>query len=109
MAYDPQARRARPRPTADSPVDSLLEAIPVVGDGLVPSEVSAEAGSEVVAEAVGDPPPADSADDGLRPFETPPVEMTDERADLLHRFGVLGAGALVTLILILWRRRRRGG
>jgi len=53
MAYDPQARRARPRPTADSPVDSLLEAIPVVGDGLVPSEVSAEAGSEVAAEAVG--------------------------------------------------------
>ena len=99
MAYDPQAQRARPRPTADSPVDSLLEAIPVVGDGLVPSEVSAE--------AVGDPPPADSADDGLRPFETPSVEMTDERADLLHRFGVLGAVALVALILALWRRRRR--
>ena len=101
MAYDPQARRARPRPTADSPVDSLLEAIPVVGDGLVPSEVSAE--------AVGDPPLADSADDGLRPFETPSVEMTDERADLLHRFGVLGAVALVALILALWRRRRRAG
>ena len=109
MAYDPQARRARPRPTADSPVDSLLEAIPVVGDGLVPSEVSVEAGFEVAAEAVEDPPQADSADDGLRPFETPPVEMTDERADLLHRFGVLGAVALVALILILWRRRRRAG
>ena len=101
MAYDPQARRARPRPTADSPVDSLLEAVPVVGDELAPSEVSAE--------TVGDPPPADSSDDGLRPFETPPVEMTDERADLLHRFGVLGAVALVALVLVLWRRRHRTG
>ena len=73
MAYDPQARRARPRPTADSPVDSLLEAIPVVGDGPVPSETSAEVDPEIAAETVGDPPPADSADDGLRPFETPPV------------------------------------
>ena len=43
----------------------------------------------------------------MRPFETPPVEMTDERADLLHRFGVLGAVALVALMLVLWRRRRR--
>ena len=107
MAYDPQAQRARPRPTADSPVDSLLEAIPVVGDGPVPSEASAEVGPEVATETVGDLPPADSADDGLRPFETPPVEMTDERADLLHRFGVLGAVALVALMLVLWRRRRR--
>ena len=108
MAYDPQARRARPRPTADSPVDSLLEAIPVVGDGPVPSEASAEVGPEVAAETVGGPPPADSADDGLRPFEAPSVEMTDERADLLHRFGVLGAVALVALVA-LWRRRRRAG
>ena len=109
MAYDPQARRARPRPTADSPVDSRLEASPVVGDGPVPSEASAEVGPEVAAETVRDPPPADSADDGLRPFEAPSVEMTDERADLLHRFGVLGAVALVALILALWRRRRRAG
>ena len=108
MAYDPQARRARPRPTADSPVDSLLEAIPVVGDGPVPSEASADGGPEVAAETVGDPPPADSADDGLRPFEAPSVEMTDERADLLHRLGVLGAVALVALVA-LWRRRRRAG
>ena len=107
MAYDPQARRARPRPTTDSPVDSLLEAIPVVGGGPVPSEISVEVDPEVAVEVVEDPPPADSADDGLRPFETPPVEMTDERADLLHRFGVLGAVALVALMLVLWRRRRR--
>ena len=107
MAYDPQARRARPRPTADSPVDSLLEAIPVVGDGPVPSAASAGGGPEVATEPVGEPPPADSADDGLRPFETPAVEMTDERADLLHRFGGLGAVALGALILALWRRRRR--
>ena len=109
MAYDPQARRARPRPTADSPVDSLLEAIPVVGDGPVPSEASAEVGPEVAAETVGDPPPADSADDGLRPFEALSVELTDERADLLHRCGVRGAGARGALILALWRRRRRAG
>ena len=109
MAYAPQARRARPRPTADSPVDGLLEAIPVVGDAPVPSEASAEVGPEVAAETVGDPPPADSADDGLRPFEAPSVEMTDERADLLHRFGVLGTVALVALILVLWRRRHRTG
>ena len=101
MPSAPRARRAGPRPTADSPVDSLLEAVPVVGDELAPSEVSAD--------TVGDPLPADSADDGLRPFETPPVEMTDERADLLHRFGVLGAVALVALVLVLWRRRHRTG
>ena len=107
MAYDPQAQRSRPRPTADSPVDSLLEAIPVLGDGLVPSRVSAEAGPEVAAESVGDQPVDDLADDGLRPFEAPSVEMTDERADLLHRFGVLGAVALMALMLVLWRRHRR--
>ena len=104
MAYNPQAQRSRPRPTADSPVDSLLEAVPVVGDGPVPSEASAGVGPEVATETGGDPPPAD---DALRPFETPSVEMTDERADLLHRFGVLGAVALVALILALWRRSRR--
>ena len=52
MAYDPQARRARPRPTTDSPVDSLLEAIPVVGGGPVPSEISVEVDPEVAAEVV---------------------------------------------------------
>ena len=84
-----------------------MEAVPVVDGGPVPSEISVETDPEVAVEVVEDPPPADSADDGLRPFETPPVEMTDERADLLHRFGVLGAVALVALMLVLWRRRRR--
>ena len=37
------------------------------------------------------------------------LAVVDERADLLHRFGVLGAVALVALILALWRRRRRAG
>jgi len=45
--------------------------------------------------------------DGLRPFEAPPVEMPDERADLLHRLGVLGAVAVFALVLAMWRRRRR--
>jgi len=45
--------------------------------------------------------------DGLLPFETPPVEMTDERADLLHRFGVLAAVAALVLVLVALRRRHR--
>ena len=75
MAYDPQARRARPRPTTDSPVDSLLEAIPVVGGGPPPPEISVHADPEVAVEVHGGPPPAHSADGGLRPFATPPVAM----------------------------------
>jgi len=33
--------------------------------------------------------------------------MTDERADLLHRFGVLAAVAALVLVLVALRRRRR--
>ena len=40
-AYDPQARRARPSPSDESPVDGLLESVPVVD--AVPDDV-AEAG-----------------------------------------------------------------
>ncbi len=87
--YDPQARRSRPAPPADSPVDGLLDVIP---DG------------------VETPAPVDEpADEGLLPFETPPVEMTDERADLLHRMGVLAAVAALVLVLVAVRRRRRDG
>jgi hypothetical protein len=34
--------------------------------------------------------------------------MTDERADLLHRLGVLGAVVALVMALLLWRRRRAG-
>jgi len=61
----------------------------------LPDDVAAENGT--TADAVE-----------LRPFEAPQVEMTDERADLLHRFGALGAVAALVLALVLWRRRRAG-
>jgi heme A synthase len=34
--------------------------------------------------------------------------MTDERADLLHRFGALAAVVALVLAMLLWRRRRAG-
>ena len=46
-------------------------------------------------------------EDRVRPFDTPPVEVADERADLVHRFGVLAAVAGLVAVLALWRRRRR--
>ena len=90
--YDPQARRPRPSPSVDSPVDGLLEAVP---------------DREADPPAAGNGTPTPDPADGLRPFEAPPVEMTDERADLLHRLGVLGAVAGFALVLAMWRRRRR--
>ena len=90
--YDPQARRSRPSPSVDSPVDGLLEAVP---------------DREADPPAAGNGTPTPDPADGLRPFEAPPVEMTDERADLLHRLGVLGAVAVFALGLAMWRRRRR--
>ena len=89
--YDPQARRTRPSPSVDSPVDGLLEAVP----------------DREADPAAGNGTPTPDPADGLRPFEAPPVEMTDERADLLHRLGVLGAVAVFALVLAMWRRRRR--
>ena len=86
-AYDPQARRARPSPSDESPVDGLLESLPASDD------VAHENGMATGPEE-------------LRPFEAPQVEMTDERADLLHRLGVLGAVVALVMALLLWRRRR---
>ena len=34
-------------------------------------------------------------------------KAADERADLVHRFGVLAAVAGLVAVLALWRRRRR--
>ena len=93
-AYDPQARRARPSPSDESPVDGLLEPVPLVD--AVPDDVSDEAPATAL----------ETESEELRPFETPQVEMTDERADLLHRLGALGAVVALVVALMLWRRRR---
>ena len=121
--YDPQARRARTRPTATSPVDSLLgDAVdesdedPVVDDG--PVDLIADVASAVAeaAEAVVGEPDTGGADaaaeserpDGEgRPFETPPVERTDEHADRLHRLWLLAAVAAALFVLVAFRQRRR--
>lgn len=102
-AYDPQARRARPSPSDESPVDGLLEPVPVVD--AVPDDVS----DDVFDDVSDDEAPAtalETESDELKPFETPQVEMTDERADLLHRLGALGAVVALVVALMLWRRRR---
>ena len=116
--YDPQARRSRPAPPADSPVDGLLD---VNGDGAEPpvhpdeeaTPAPVDAPAEESDQGPADEPVVELADDGsgegLLPFETPPVEMTDERADLLHRVGVLAAVAALVLVLVAVRRRRRDG
>ncbi len=93
-AYDPQSRRARPSPSDESPVDGLLEPVPVVD--AVPDDVSDEAPATAL----------ETESEDLKPFETPQVEMTDERADLLHRLGALGAVVALVVALMLWRRRR---
>ncbi|MBC8365641.1 MAG: hypothetical protein H8E59_11635 [Actinobacteria bacterium] len=99
-AYDPQARRARSRPAAVSPVDSLLGDDEVLDGAL-------EASDPPVESAVGDGTVAGMPDGEVRPFEAPPIELTDEHADRLHRFGVLAAVAAVLLVLLARRKRRR--
>ena len=111
-AYDPQARRARSRPTAVSPVDGLLgDDEPLdASDPDVPPVVD-----EVVLDA-SDPPVGRVVENGMgvsrpdgevRPFEAPPIELTDEHADRLHRFAVLAAVVAVLLVLLARRKRRR--
>ena len=39
-----------------------------------------------------------------KPFDTPPVEMTDERVDRLYRIGVFAA--VVAIVLLLIRRKK---
>jgi len=114
--YDPQARRSRPTPPVDSPVDGLLDVLP---DGAQTSpsvdrtdealvvDLLVESNSGVVEERVAGETVDRGTDEGLLPFETPPVEMTDERADLLHRVWVLAAVAALVLVLVAVRRRRR--
>jgi len=106
--YDPQSRRPRPSLPADSPVDSLLDA-EVSGADVPPADVVG--GADPTREIPSDSgrTASESSDSGLQPFEAPPIEMTDERADLLHRIGVLAAVAALVAVLMLWRRRRRDG
>ncbi len=105
--YDPQAGRPRPTPPVASPVDGLLDQVDEeIEDGelLVPSEAPV---IDLPVNGPTDDATLEPASEGLLPFETPPVEMTDERADLLHRLGVLAAVAALVLVLAALRRRRR--
>ena len=103
-SYDPQARRSRPPPSEQSPVDDLLGAV----DSPQMDQVETDPLTEAVA---GDSQPEEDGsginEDRVRPFDTPPVEVADERADLVHRFGVLAAVAGLVAVLALRHRRRR--
>ena len=103
--YDPQARRSRPSLPEESPVDDLL--------GSLDRPDKVEAASEIRDPAQGNNDLSSGEDrdeDGngssARSFEIPPVELADERADRLHRFGVLAAAAALLAVLVLWRRRK---
>ena len=105
--YDPQAGRPRPTPPVASPVDGLLDQ---VDEGIEDGELLVPSEAPVIDLPLNGPTndaTLEPASEGLLPFETPPVEMTDERADLLHRLGVLAAVAALVLVLAALRRRRR--
>ena len=105
-AYDPQARRARSRPAAVSPIDTLLGDVEAIDE----SDSAAPPVGDVVADdqVVEAPETAPDRPDGeVRPFEAPPIELTDENADRLHRFGVLVAVAAILMVLLALRKRRR--
>ncbi len=108
-AYDPQARRARSRPAAVSPIDTLLGDVEAIdeSDSAAPpvGDVVAGVADDEVAEAPETVP--DRPDGEVRPFEVPPIELTDEHADRLHRFGVLVAVAAILMVLLALRKRRR--
>ena len=103
-SYDPQARRSRPTPSEQSPVDDLLGAV----DSPQMDQVETDPLTEAVA---GDSQPEEDGsginEDRVRLFDTPPVEAADERADLVHRFGVLAAVVGLVVVLALRHRRRR--
>ena len=100
-SYNPQAGRSRPPPSEQSPVDDLLGTVD-------PSQMATDPPTEDVA---SDSQPEEDGsgvnEDRVRPFDTPPVEVADERADLVHRFGVLAAVAGLVAVLALRHRRRR--
>ena len=103
-SYNPQAGRSRPPPSEQSPVDDLLGAVdPSQMDQVATDPLTETVASDSQPEGDG----AGANEDRVRPFDTPPVEVADERADLVHRFGVLAAAAGLVAVLALWRRRRR--
>lgn len=92
--YNPQSQRKRNGPPDISPVDTLLEN-PSLGE---------EDSSTDVQSVVSDVP-TQGSEIPVQPFETPPVEMTDERVDRLYRIGAFAA--VVAVVLLLIRRKRR--
>ena len=105
-AYDPQARRARSRPAAVSPIDTLLGDPEAIDES---DSVASPVGGGVAGDEVAEAPEAAAGrpDGEVRPFEAPPIELADEHIDRLHRFGVLAAVAAVLLVLVVLRKRRR--
>ena len=92
--YDPQSRRKRNGPPDISPVDTLLE-------GSSPENES----SVVHAEEASSHVQGQDSESIAKPFDTPPVEMTDERVDRLYRIGVFAA--VVAIVLLLVRRKKK--
>ena len=92
--YNPQSQRKRNGPPDISPVDTLSEN-PSLG------EEDPSTDSESVVSDV----PTQGSEIPVQPFETPPVEMTDERVDRLYRIGAFAA--VVAVVLLLVRRKRR--
>tara|TARA_Y100000748_G_C15360338_1_gene435471 strand:- start:91 stop:393 length:303 start_codon:yes stop_codon:yes gene_type:complete len=92
--YNPQSQRKRNGPPDISPVDTLLEN-PSLGE---------EDPSTDIQSVVSDVP-TQGSEIPVQPFETPPVEMTDERVDRLYRIGAFAA--VVAVVLLLVRRKRR--
>tara|TARA_B100001250_G_scaffold212453_1_gene182236 strand:+ start:59 stop:349 length:291 start_codon:yes stop_codon:yes gene_type:complete len=92
--YNPQSQRKRNGPPDVSPVDTLLENPSL-------SEETPSTDSQSIVSDV----PNQGSDIPVQPFETPPVEMTDERVDRLYRIGAFAAVVAVTLLLA--RRKRR--
>jgi len=92
--YNPQSQRKRNGPPDISPVDTLLENPSLSEED--PSTSSQSAVSDVSNQESEIP---------VQPFETPPVEMTDERVDRLYRIGAFAA--VVAVALLLARRKRR--
>lgn len=92
--YNPQSQRKRNGPPDISPVDTLLENPSLSEED--PSTDSQGTVSDV---------PTQESEIPVQPFETPPVEMTDERVDRLYRIGAFAAVVAVALLLV--RRKRR--